>query len=126
MWRILLVLLVGLGVALYIPESRVVVLDTIQPVVDPFHQWRTEQEMSQIAGDLEAQRSLMGDLPQRDEEFRRWLEERYRDDALHQDAWGRTYRLEVAGDSFHVVSAGPDEEFGTDRDLRLGGENPQR
>lgn len=126
MWKILLVLLVGLGVALYVPESRAVVVEHVRPVINPFHQWRTEQEMSQIVGDLEARRDLAGELPRGDDAFQAWLERRYPREDSHVDAWGSTYRLEVARDSFHVVSAGSDVQFGTDRDLRLSGVNPGR
>lgn len=126
MWKILLVLLVGLGVALYVPESRAVVVEHARPLINPFHQWRTEQEMSQIVNDLESQRGLTGELPRGDDDFGAWLVQRYPQEDSRMDAWGQRYRLEVQRDSFHVVSAGPDGQFGTDRDLRLGGVNPGR
>lgn len=126
MGKVLLVLLVVVAVALYIPESRAVVLDGLSPVVDPFHEWRTQQEMSRMINDLEAERDVRAGFPAGDEAFMRWIGRRYSHENAEMDAWGSIYRLEVARDSFHVVSAGRDGEFGTDRDLRMGGVNPGR
>ncbi|MDX1568733.1 MAG: hypothetical protein R3223_13080, partial [Longimicrobiales bacterium] len=59
--RILFFLLIGLGAALYFPQSREVIVDTAQPVIDPVLRWSTRGEMRQITRDLEA----LSEVPRR-------------------------------------------------------------
>lgn len=126
MGKIILIVLVALGVGLYFPESRAVMVEHSRPLLDPFHRWVTHQELGRIVDDLEQMRGVGDGLPTRAEAFEAWMERRYQQASSRVDSWGTPYRLEVHADSFYVVSAGPDQEFGTDGDLRRSGRTPVR
>lgn len=124
--RLFLLLLLALGVGLYFEQSRTAILEFASPAVQPALRWMTNQELKQIAGDLEEHVVSRGSLPARAGDFDRWLRDRYRDDNFHTDAWGTPYRLRiVGGGNFRVVSAGTDREFDTPDDLTAeGSRNP--
>ncbi len=117
MGKVLVVLLIALGAALYFPESREVVVETTQPVLNPWHRWMTQQEMERIVDDLETVDASQGRLPSGTGEFDAWMDDRYPSESSRMDGWGTRYRLEVVGSTFRVISAGPDQEFGTDGDI---------
>lgn len=122
MKRIFLLLLVGLGVALIIPDSRAVILERAAPLANPAYKWMASQEMSQIVDDLETRQGTGDGLPVQRGAFEEWLRSRYRDERFHTDPWGTPYGLQAQGRQFQVVSAGPDQVFGTDDDIfREGG-----
>jgi len=121
MGRFLLILLILLALGFTFPQSREILTDVSQPVRDmamhPFRAWVTNQELRQIVVDLERHEDTRGNLPMRRGEFDAWLESRYQQESSRVDSWGTRYGLEVVGDGFRVISAGPDGEFGTDDDL---------
>lgn len=121
MGRFLLLCLAALGVALVIPDSRAWILERSAPMANPAFRWMTGQEMQQIVEDLETLQGAGDALPHRQGEFESWVRSRYRDDRFHQDPWGTPYGLVVQGQTFRVVSAGPDGEFGTEDDLHRDG-----
>lgn len=120
--RLFLLLLLALGAGLYFEQSRTAILEFASPAVQPALRWMTNQELQQIAGDLEEYVVSRGSLPARAGEFESWLRDRYRDDKFHTDSWGTPYRLRLAsGGQFRVISAGTDQEFDTEDDLTAEG-----
>ncbi|MEX0935387.1 MAG: hypothetical protein WD013_00690 [Gemmatimonadota bacterium] len=118
MGRLLLLLLIALGVALYFPRSRDYVLERADPLADPAYRWMTRQEMRQIATDLDFYIEREGRTPLRRGEFDSWLDDRYPELRSRMDAWGTRYRAtQIAGATYRIVSAGPDLEFQTSDDL---------
>lgn len=110
-------ILVALGVGLYFPQSREVILERARPLLVPAYRWMTSQEMVQIVDDLEVLQGSAGALPVQAGEFDQWLERRYPQENSRRDAWGTRYRLEATATGFRVRSAGPDEVFETEDDL---------
>jgi hypothetical protein len=121
MGRIFLIFILLLALGFTFPRSREVILDVSEPattaIMNPFRGWMTNQELGRIVQDLQEHERARGSLPMRPEEFQAWMDSRYRQESLRVDAWGNRYRLEVRGNEIRVMSAGPDGEFGTDRDL---------
>ena len=120
MGKLFLVLIVALGLGLSFPESRDVIVEHTRPLMNPASRWHTVQELSLMVEDLELHQETRGDLPRGRGEFDAWLDRRYPRESSRHDAWGTRYRLEIQGDSFRVVSAGPDETFSTDDDIWRG------
>ncbi|TVP42273.1 MAG: hypothetical protein EA350_16635 [Gemmatimonadales bacterium] len=117
MGRILLLLLVAFGIALYVPESRAAIAEAAQPLANPAYRWMSHQQMTQIVDDLEISLGTGARLPVARGEFDGWLDRRYRQARSREDAWGTRYQLRVRGNAFEVMSAGPDGIFGTEDDL---------
>lgn len=117
MGRILILLVVALGLALYIPESREMIAERTRPLANPAYRWMTHQQMNQIVEDLELHVGTGRQLPLARGEFDTWLNQRYRQARSRSDSWGTRYQLRVRGNNFEVISAGPDGQFGTDDDL---------
>lgn len=114
-------LLIALGAALYFPESRAVVLDASEPVLNPVLRWSTRGEMRTIAGDLETQSQTGRNFPTDQEAFVEWMDRNYQGVTSTLDSWGSTYTLRLSADSFEVVSPGPDGEPGTGDEVIVGG-----
>jgi hypothetical protein len=117
MGKLILAFLLALGLGLTFPESRAVMVEYARPLLNPAYHWMTVQEMNQIVDDLQFHQETRGDLPSGRGQFDEWMNRRYPQAASRHDAWGTRYRLEVRGDVFRVISAGPDGEFGTDDDI---------
>ncbi len=115
--RLFLLLLVVLGVALYLPDSRATLAEYARPLANPAYRWMTHQELRQIVDDLEVVQGSGQPLPFRREDFDAWLDRRYPQPASRVDAWGTRYRMDFTPTHFRVISAGPDGVFGTDDDL---------
>lgn len=116
MGRILLLLLLGFAAALYFPQSREVIVDRSRPLANPAFRWMTTQQLNRIVEDLDVHQQSRG-LPVGRGEFDLWLDRRYPQERSRMDAWGTRYRLEVRGETYRVISAGPDGEFGTEDDI---------
>jgi len=121
MGRLFLLLLVAFGIALYVPESRAAITEAAHPLANPAYRWMSHQQMSQIVDDLEIVVNTGARLPTARGEFDGWLDRRYRQPRSREDAWGTRYQLRVRGNTFEVLSAGPDRVFGTDDDLVRSG-----
>lgn len=126
MGKILVMLIVTLALGLTFPTSRAVILDYAEPLLQPAYSWMTTQELNQIVEDLEVHQETRGELPAGRGEFDEWMDGRYPQAPSREDAWGTRYRLEVTGERFRVVSAGPDGEFDTERDIWREGERAAR
>lgn len=119
--KVFVLLVLAFVLAMFVEDSRAVILDFASPAMQPAYRWMATQEMKQISGDLETHYVSQGSLPFARGEFEGWLRDRYRDDRYHTDSWGTPYRLRVEGNSYQVISAGTDGEFGTDDDLVVEG-----
>lgn len=117
MGKLILAVILAIALGLSFPESRAVMVEKAQPLLNPAYRWLTVQELNQVVEDLEFHQESWGDLPLGRGEFDGWMDRRYPQESSREDAWGTRYRLQVRGDGFRVESAGPDGEFGTDDDI---------
>ncbi len=115
--RLLPLLVIVLGIALYLPDSRALIGGWVQPTLEPGRRWMTRQELRQIAADLDVYVGQRGNAPLRRAEFKSWLDQRYPQARTRVDAWDTPYRGEVTRSSVRAISAGPDGEFETSDDL---------
>lgn len=120
MGKLILLILVGLGAALYFPDSRQYLSDRAMPLLDPVFRWQTGDEMDQIVRDLRVyEQEHANRLPSRDE-WPDYLARAY-SESQASDSWGSPYHYMMQRDSFVIVSYGPDRIYGTDDDIRNGG-----
>lgn len=120
MTRVVLLVLMGVAVAFYFPDSRQMIIDRSGPVINPVLRWQTVGEIDQIIRDLRVhQHEHFNQLPGR-REWGDWLERKYVGTAA-LDGWGSRYHFMTQRDSFYVVSYGPDRVYGTEDDVRKGG-----
>lgn len=126
MFKIILFLLVVLGAALYFPTSRVVVMERVQPALDPAFRWSTNNQLDRMVRDLATTDRTAASFPESQGSFERWLRSRYMTENSMYDAWKVPYRLESSDYEFRVISAGADREFGTADDLVAEGERIDR
>ncbi len=116
MTRLVLLIIFGLLVSYYFPDSRRMLVDKSRPLWIPIVEWNTKQEMKQVASDVVDQERLTGQLPDR-RHWKAWLEYRYSLQESWTDGWGSMYDLEVWPDSVGIISYGPDRTRGTDDDF---------
>lgn len=120
MTKLLLLLLVGLGVALYVPESRAWLFEKSRPVVNPMLRTATLSEMDKIVGDLHTHaRENLGQYPGT-RDFAAWLEANYSGGGT-RDSWDTPYELEDLRRErrMQVRSWGPDRLRATDDDILI-------
>jgi hypothetical protein len=115
--RLFLLLLVVLGVALYLPDSRARLMELGRPAIEPGFRWMTQQELNRIATDFEVYIGGRGVEPIGRGEFDEWLDDRYPRPRSRIDSWGTRYSVEVTRTGFTVRSAGPDLTLETTDDL---------
>jgi hypothetical protein len=117
--KILLLIALVLGAALYFPESRPVVLDILAPVLNPVFRWQTNGELSHILRELQTiQREGHQPLPQPGEDFQAWMARNFQGGET-KDSWGNLYSMRVWRDSVGIVSRGPDLEIQTLDDIQV-------
>jgi hypothetical protein len=116
MGRLILLLILGLVVAMYFPDSRAALLSKGEPVLRPMFEWNAQREMEEIVSALQQMENVEHRLPER-REYVDWLEKHYTPDAA-RDAWGSLYGYELKPDSFAIVSNGPDRLLKTGDDIR--------
>ncbi len=116
MFKIILFILVLFGAALYAPQTRPVLLETLAPIIDPILRWQTSGEMGRIVRELQARIEQGSSLPAPGEAFQGWMDRHFVGGAS-VDAWGGGYTLQVRRDSVFLVSNGSDGEVGTPDDL---------
>jgi len=114
--KVILVLIVGLGAALYFPDSRQAILNKATPVVTPVLVWSARGEMREIQRAVSSYRSITYRLPVR-REWVPFLERNFAGDAA-RDPWGTMYQFYAWRDSFAIISYGPDLERRTSDDIR--------
>lgn len=119
MGKILVLVALVLGAALYFPKSRPVVMDFLAPVLNPVFRWQTQEELSNILRELRTiEREGRQPLPQPGEEFQAWMGRNFQGGEA-EDSWGNPYTMRVWRDSVGVVSRGPDLEVLTPDDIRV-------
>ena len=116
MGKIIIVVIVAFGAALYSPNSRARILHFLDPVVAPVLEWSTLNEMESIAGDLSSEARSGRQIPERPREFVEWLEQNY-EVGGDTDGWGIAYTYRSWPDSFGIISNGRELEIGTADDL---------
>jgi len=116
LFKIILFILVLFGAALYAPQTRPVVLETLAPIINPILRWQTSGEMGRIVRELQARIEQGSSLPAPGEAFQGWMDRHFVGGASI-DAWGGDYTLQVRRESVVLVSNGPDGEDGTPDDL---------
>lgn len=128
MTRLVLLSVLCLLTWYYFPESRAIMLEATEPVVEPllepivrpFQAWGALDEMHRIGRNVVSHERLTGEIPDEDDDaWEEWLEERYRTRDVGTDRWGATYRLVVWPDSVGIVSYGPDGLADTEDDLQV-------
>jgi hypothetical protein len=118
--KLILLLLVVIGAALYFPDSRAWVLHRAQPIVNPILTTATHSEMEKIVDDLrQYSRENLGRFPDT-RQFQVWLEDQYAVGGS-RDSWDTPYQLEdLRRDRrMQIRSWGPDRLRGTDDDILL-------
>ncbi len=125
MFKVILVLALGLGAAMSFPRSRAVVMDFMAPALNPAFTWQTRGEMDRIARELQSLNRQGELLPEEGEEFDQWLARRFQGGSS-LDAWGNPYTLKQWPDSVGVISAGPDTLVATSDDILLSAPIQQR
>jgi hypothetical protein len=116
MGKLFLIAIVGLGAALYFPDTRASVLSKGEPVLRPMFIWNAEREIEEIITGLQQMENVERRLPEKGQ-WVKWVDDRYAGDAS-RDPWGNIYAYEVKDDSFAVASNGPDREIKTEDDIR--------
>jgi hypothetical protein len=116
MGKLILLVILGLCVAMYFPDSRAVLVDKGEPVLRPLLAWNAQREMEKIAAALQDMEEVERRLPARGE-YVKWLEANFTSDAS-RDAWGSLYGYELQAESFAIVSNGPDRVLKTGDDIR--------
>ena len=115
--RLLLILGLSLGVGLYLPDSRAIIIDWLEPVLQPGYRWMTRQELREIARNLDTYLEGRGSDPLRESDFNAWLQVTYPQASSRFDSWGTRYSAEASRRGVLVFSAGPDRRFRTADDL---------
>ena len=114
--KIILILLVLFGAALYAPQTRPYMVEKLSPVVNPVLGWQTKGEMNRIVRQLQSRIEEGSSLPEPGDAFNHWMDRRFVGGA-RVDAWGGPYSLRIKRDSVLIVSNGPDQEMGTFDDI---------
>ncbi len=118
MTRLILLVILGLAVSYYFPDSRRVLVDKTKALWTPVAEWSTKQRMREVAEDVVDEERTTGQLPDR-RNWRQWLDYRYTMEQTKTDAWGTMYDLRVFPDSIAIVSYGPDKHRGTPDDIMI-------
>ena len=116
MGRLILLIILGICVGFYFPDTRAVLMDKGEPVLRPFLVWNASREMEEIAAGVQQQETTELRLPSKGE-WVRWVETHYAGDGS-LDPWGSLYQYEISPDSFAIVSNGPDRIRKTADDIR--------
>ena len=116
MGRLILLIILGLCVGFYFPDSRAMLMEKGGPVLSPFLAWGAQREIEEIAAGVQQQESTELRLPSKGE-WLKWLQTHYSDDVTH-DPWGNIYQYEVSPDSFAITSNGADKIRKTADDIR--------
>jgi hypothetical protein len=116
-WKIVFILLILLGAALYFPQTRPTVTRYLAPVINPVLTWQTRGEMGQISRELETLHSQGSNIPTPGAAFQRWIDRRFMGGSK-TDGWGNDYTLKVWRDSIGIISSGPDKTLDTSDDIK--------
>ena len=116
MFKFIFILLILFGAALYFPQTRPVVVETLGPVFNPILAKQTRGEMDRIVRELQTMNEQGSTLPAPGDRFQRWMDREFFGRAK-LDAWGVAYTLQLRNESLLLVSNGPDKRIGTPDDI---------
>lgn len=116
MTRLFLLIVLGVVVTYYFPDSRTMLVEVSKPLWVPVVKWDVREEMKQVGRDVVSYEANTGRLPER-RRWLEWLDYRYATNQLTTDAWGSTYELKVWSDSVGILSYGPDRTRNTEDDF---------
>ncbi len=116
MTRLILLIILGIVVTYYFPDSRTMLVEASEPLWVPVVKWDVQEEMRQVARDVVGYENNTGRLPER-RRWLEWLDYRYASNQLTKDTWGNTYELRVWADSVGILSYGPDRTRATEDDF---------
>jgi hypothetical protein len=119
--KIFMWLLVGLAIAMAVPQSRARLVDEMTPVLDEFRARLVPRRLDTMADQLEVRVGRGEGFPSN---FEGWLGRSFSGPEL--DPWGHHYYLQVRRRSFTVGSLGPDGEPATEDDIELERDVPGR
>ena len=116
MGKLILLIIIGLAVGMYFPDSRAVIMEKGEPVLRPMLVWNAEREIEKIVLEVQRNEQVELRLPSR-RGWAKWIDDRFAGDAA-RDPWGNFYQYEILEDSFAVISNGPDQLGKTEDDIR--------
>ena len=116
MGRLILLIILGLGVGMYFPASRAILMDKGEPVLRPMIVWNAQREIEKIILAVQQNEQVEMRLPSR-REWLKWVEDNFAGDGS-RGPWGNFYQYEIQEDSFAVISNGPDLLGKTEDDIR--------
>ena len=116
MGKLILVVIIGLAVGMYFPDSRAVLMDKGEPVLRPMLVWNAQREIERIVLGVQQNEQVELRLPSRGQ-WVKWVEDHFAGDGA-RDPWGNFYQYEIQEDSFAIISIGPDRLGKTEDDIR--------
>ena len=116
MGKLILLIIIGLAVGMYFPDSRAVLMDKGEPVLRPLLIWNAEREIEKIVLGVQQNEQIELRLPDR-RQWVKWVEDHFAGEGS-RDPWGNFYQYEIQEDSFAVISIGPDGLGKTEDDIR--------
>ena len=114
--KLILLIIIGLAVGMYFPDSRAVLMDKGEPVLRPLLIWNAEREIEKIVLGVQQNEQIELRLPDR-RQWVKWVEDPFAGEGS-RDPWGNFYQYEIQEDSFAVISIGPDRLGKTEDDIR--------
>jgi hypothetical protein len=120
--RLILLIIFGFVAALYFPDSRQVMIETADPVIQPVLVWSAEREIERLSQGVRLEAREEYTIPT-NRNWNAWLTENFSGDAT-TDPWGELYSYQAWADSFAVGSDGPDGQKDTEDDLRRSHHRP--
>ena len=118
MGRLFLLVVFGLVTTYYFPDSRQMLTDAVEPIVQPVVRWATRDEMATLGRAVVEHEATTGEIPSR-RSWQPWLDWRVPTDASRRDPWGTTYQLRAWADSVAIISYGPDRVRNTEDDFQV-------
>ncbi|MFQ5538366.1 MAG: type II secretion system protein GspG [Gemmatimonadota bacterium] len=125
MTRLFLLIVFGVVVMYYFPDSRQILVEKTKPLWVPVVKWEARDEMAQVGRDVVNHEINTGRIPKR-REWLKWLDYRYATEDLKTDPWGNVYQLRVWPDSVVILSYGPDRVRNTEDDFEVAVPRPRR
>ena len=119
--KIIVLIVLGFAAALYFPNSRQVMIDKAEPVIQPVLVWSADREIQRLSDGVRMEARETGPPSMRS--WNRWLEENFSGDAA-TDPWGTLYYYQAWADSFAILSDGPDGAKDTEDDIRHSQHRP--
>ena len=116
MGKLILLIIIGLAVGMYFPDSRAVIMDKGEPVLRPMLVWNAQREIEKIVLQVQQNEQVELRLSSR-RQWVKWVEDHFAGDGA-RDPWGNLYQYEIQEDSFAVISSGPDGIGKTEDDIR--------